>query len=221
VIETHKRILLFGGSGRTGVHLIDYALAQNLQVVALVRNPRKIPQRPGLTLVQGTPENIADVRHAITGCDAVVSALSAASEYGSPFANPESFPRLMATSVLNAVSEMKALGLRRIVVLSGIGVGDSYPFAPLWLRLLIKVFMRAGYLDHQAQELALRNSGLDWTSVRAAMLNNNTKIEDIVISYDNVPTPAFGISRKHLAKFMIDSLDRHDLFGKAPVLSER
>ena len=76
-----KRILLYGATGRTGGLVLTYALQQGYAVTALVRNPAKLTARSDhLTVIEGLPTSIEDVRNAMRGCDAVISTLSAQSE---------------------------------------------------------------------------------------------------------------------------------------------
>jgi len=67
----------------------------------------------------------------------------------------------------------------------------------------------------------LRRSGLDWTAVRPVALSNGAKAKRLIVSYGNQPKPAMMISRRHVATFMLDVLDRREFFQKAPVISER
>src|SRR5258708_23957003 len=100
-------------------------------VTALIRNPSSLTPRDGLEIVQGTPENLDDVRKAMRGsasgpCDAVVVTLNAPRESDSPFAKPLVGPRFMADAVGNVEKAMKEQGLKKIVIMSTFGTGDSF-----------------------------------------------------------------------------------------------
>lgn len=216
------KILLFGGTGRTGTHLIDRALRRGFGVVALVRDPSKLAEQEGLVVREGTPMNRADVETALEGCDAVVSALNNARASELPWAKPVSPTHLMETAMRNAVGALQARGLRRIVTLSANGAGDSFETL-FWLgRVLIRhTNLGVAYADHDRQEEVLRESGLDWTAVRPAALSNGTEAKRLIVSYGNQPKPAMTISRRHVATFMLDVLDRSEFYQKAPTISER
>jgi uncharacterized protein YbjT (DUF2867 family) len=81
--------------------------------------------------------------------------------------------------------------------------------------------LRIVYEDHEAQEALLRESGLDWTSVRAAILTNARSRGKLLVSYNGRPKAGMTIGRAHVARFMVDILDDAAFFGKAPVISER
>ena len=81
--------------------------------------------------------NRSDVDGAIDGADAVIVALNSTRRSDTPWAKPVSPPRLMADSVANATAAMTARGIRRIVVVSAFGVGDSLSRQPLLIRWMI------------------------------------------------------------------------------------
>lgn len=70
------KVAIFGAAGRTGMPLVQQALEEGHEVVALVRTPSKLSignQR--LTIVQGDVTHLADVERVIQGVDAVLSVL--------------------------------------------------------------------------------------------------------------------------------------------------
>jgi uncharacterized protein YbjT (DUF2867 family) len=215
-----KRILILGATGRTGKLAVDYALSKpDLEVTVLVRDKSQVAPRDNLRIVEGTPMQRADVERAIEGCYAVVSFLNNQRTSDSPWAKQKSPTNLMAASIANCVSVMKVRDIRRIVVLSSAGVGDSFRYSPWLFRMMIeKTGLKVAFDDHAAQEQVLRESGLDWTAVRAAALLGS-KVKKTIISYDNVPKPHFAISRNQTAVFMIDCLLHPEFYGKAPVAS--
>lgn len=212
-----KRILLFGATGRTGQLLLNYALEKGYAVTALVRNPEKIQVRsPHLTVIKGLPTDEGDVRKAITGCDVVISTLSALADKDSM-----SFKKIIPPHTLErSIQHVIASGKRRIITLSSIGAGDSYPLAPWYMRLFIRISnFKIVFADHNRQESLLMQSGMDWTIARPVALNNDMEIKKLVISYGQRPAP-FKMSRRQLAQFMVDCIDDKNMIGKAPILSE-
>jgi NAD(P)H-binding len=89
------------------------------------------------------------------------------------------------------------------------------------MRLLGKITnFRNSFEDHNKQESLLMNSNLDWIITRPVSLNNNELLQNLVIGYDKKPSP-FKISRKQLAKFLVDCLETEEFFNKALILSEK
>jgi len=217
-----KRILLYGATGRTGELILQRALQQGYAVTALVRNPAKLTvQSEHLTVVEGQPTNLADVRQAMRGCHAVISALSALSESESFSRKKITPPHTLATTMRHTLTAMHEHGLRRIITLSSIGVGDSWPYAPWYMHLIIRLTnFKLVFADHQQQEALLQQSTLDWTIARPVALNNNAHLGELRVSYQQTPTP-FALSRRQLARFLVDCLANNDFVHKAPLLSEK
>jgi putative NADH-flavin reductase len=169
-----KRILLLGASGRTGSLAMEYALSLGFEVVALVRRPAAISVKSDkLMLIEGSPLKADDVKKAIIGCDAVVSALNNNRTSDNPWAQPLSPPLFMTNAIRHCLVAMKAQGVRRIVVLSSVGVNESFNDSVFFMRWLIRhTNLKYTFQDHDAQESELQHSGLDWTAVRAAGLCN-------------------------------------------------
>src|SRR5215472_13030251 len=127
LFEGRMKLLALGATGRTGRWVLEYALGAGDDVVALARTPEKILARsPKLSVVRGTPENADDGLPAIRGCEAVISTLDNSRASDLPWARPVSPPMLMTGSIRNALAAMRRSGARRIVVLSALGVGDSF-----------------------------------------------------------------------------------------------
>ena len=217
-----KHILLFGATGRTGVEVLKYAMNKGYRVTTLARNPEKIVEKSDkLTVIKGLPTDIDDVRKAILNCDRVISTLNPISEKHLISLKKIQPPRILEKSIRNAIECMGELGIRKISVVSSIGIGGTYLLAPWFMRLLGKITnFRNSFDDHNEQESLLMNSNLDWVITRLVSLNNNESLQNLVISYDKKPSP-FKISRKQLAKFLVDCLETKEFFKKSLILSEK
>lgn len=217
-----KRILLYGATGRTGGLILTYALQQGYAVTALVRSPEKLTrQSDHLTVVKGLPTNLEDVRRAMPGCEAVISTLSALPESEAFSFKRVASPHTLETTMRHIITAMNELGLQRLVTLSSIGVGDSWPYAPWYMRLAIRLTnFKITFADHAAQEALLRQSSLDWTVARPVALNDKEQPGELVVSYQTTPSP-FQMSRQQLARFMVDCLSNDSFLGQAPLLSEK
>lgn len=218
----NNRILIYGATGRTGKLAVEYALSKGYSVTALVRNPDKMQlEHERLTIIKGSPVNINDVRLAMKDCTSVVCVLSGLSAKEAFSFKKITAPHILKRSIENSIQCMREYGIKRIISLSSIGVGDSHRYAPGFMRLIIRLTnFKLVFADHDDQEQLLMHSGLDWTIARPVALNNNEQSGELVISYDKKPSP-FRMSRKQLAKFIIDNIDAAAFIHKAPLLSER
>jgi len=62
---------------------------------------------------------------------------------------------------------MKANAVKRLVVLSAMGVGESRKLANFFIdKLVIGFLLKAPFLDHGRQEKLVMESGLDWVIAR-------------------------------------------------------
>ena len=103
-----KRIMVTGGTGTIGSSLVKALLKQGAEVVVLTRSAKKARQLPGpATGVVGSFEDIAVLRHAMQGCDAL-------------FLNCELGPSELFQGVV-AADLAKHAGVGHIVYLSGQG----------------------------------------------------------------------------------------------------
>lgn len=152
-----KTILLYGGTGRTGKLIIEYALKQGYKINTLARNPDKITLKSEyLTVVKGTPTNIKDVAKAMQACDFVISTLSALTVKESMSFKKIDASHTLESAIKNSIQVMNRLGIKRIVTLSSIGAGASRPLAPWYMRLFIKISnFKIVSADHNAQEQLL------------------------------------------------------------------
>jgi uncharacterized protein YbjT (DUF2867 family) len=168
-----NRILILGATGRTGKHAIPFALAQGYQVVALVRDPTKISVKSdSLTILTGLPTDIDDVRKAMKDCDAVLSLLSPLTRGEAISFRKINAPRILEKSIINALQVMDEYGIKRILILSSVGVGDSWKYAPWYVKLLVKLTnFKIIFADHNAQEGLIQASGTNWTIARPVGLN--------------------------------------------------
>jgi len=216
-----KTILLLGATGRTGLQVLNYALSKGYKIKALVRDPSKIMQKSdNLQLIQGTPVSIDDVRKAAAGCDAVLSSLNNPRKTESLWAKPINSPTLMTDSIRNAVTVMHEMGIRRIIVQTGAGAGDSFAGMPLFMKALIRFSgLKYVYADHDGQEQVLKDSELDWTIVRPVGLTDKDELKELAISKGDKHSSF--ISRKAVAKFMVDCVENAGYIRKDPIISEK
>ncbi|KAK1982281.1 hypothetical protein LZ30DRAFT_590898 [Colletotrichum cereale] len=168
--------LLLGATGRTGKHVVSELLSQGHTAVALVRTSGSLAPRSGLTQVTGSPLSKSDIKATLSAVpslapSAAIITLNAVRASESPFAPQLSPPRFLADSTANVCEVLEQAGIRRVVVMSTAGVGDSWTNLPL----LSKAFMgwtnvRLTLEDHGLVDEEVRLTEMDWTLVRASRL---------------------------------------------------
>lgn len=188
------RLAVFGGTGQVGRQVLGQALRAGHDVVALAREPGRLPRHDRLQPVQGDVRDAAAVKQAITGCGAVLSALGQRSLRK---------VTVCADGMRTILPAMSALGVRRLVAVSGYGVADSRGnLYSAIARIAISAIMR----DKEAMEELIRTSAADWTIVRPAILTNGGLTGAYRTGSTLRLTPVSRISRADVAHFMLSTL---------------
>lgn len=208
-----KKIFVLGATGGTGQLIIRQALAKGYDVTAMVRSPEKGAGLTGVKLAIGDARDEAALRQAIKGQDAVVSAL------GTP-PSPFKEVTLLSTATRAVVNAMQAEGVSRLVAITGIGAGDSAGHGGFAFdHLILPLLLRHVYADKNRQEAIIRQSGLDWTLVRPAVLNDKPgkgaprALEDLWQFHGGT------IARGDVAGFILDELESGQWLHRSPVIT--
>jgi putative NADH-flavin reductase len=200
------RLAVFGATGGTGVQLIRQALRRGHRVTALVRRPEAMPiKNDHLAVIQGDvlTEGAADA--AVDGTDAVVSALG--------IGYRRHATTVYSAGTANILAAMRGTGVDRLLVVSTSSLRMPEPRQfPEWLvtRFLLHPMLKRPYADMAAMEQHVRESGIEWTLVRAARLTNHPATGDYRIALDNKLPNCWSISRADLAAYLLDHVrDQH------------
>jgi NADH dehydrogenase len=148
------KIAITGGTGFVGRHLARELVRSGHQVVMVAtgvdHRDLTVVQLPGVHAVKAGLTNLPGLRDAFAGCDAVAHCAGINRQIGS-----QTYAAVHVTGTANVVSAARGAGVRKIVMLS---------------------FLRArpacgsGYHESKwAAEELIRNSGLDYTVVKASM----------------------------------------------------
>jgi uncharacterized protein YbjT (DUF2867 family) len=208
-----SRILVLGGTGGTGQLIVAQALKRGDDVTALVRSPEKARHLKGAKLVVGDVRDEATLREALSGRDAVVSAL------GTP-ASPFRGVTLLSTATRALVSAMKSEQVSRLICLTGIGAGDSADHGGLLFdQLIFPLLLRKVYADKDRQEAIVRGSGLDWVLVRPSILNDKPGRDPIRALTDLSGFHGGTISRHDVAKFVLDQVRADTWLHRSPLIT--
>jgi putative NADH-flavin reductase len=217
------KILLLGATGRTGLKLLEQALARNHCVHALVRDPAKITTRHNqLHLFTGSPLDKDCLRKAIQGCEAVISALNISRTSDWPWAGLRTPVNFLSTVMQYLIELAPQQAINRVIFISAWGVAETRQDIPGWFRWFIEHSnIRYPYADHERQENLVQQTSLDWTGIRAAGLTNFKNKKQVQVSFNNQPKPRLTISRNNLAAFTLEALERNLYSRQLPVLSEK
>lgn len=202
------RIVILGATGNIGKNIVDQALQAGHDVVAYVRRPEAIEQRPGLTIIGGQLTDIESATKAFTGADAVVCSVGPSLGFSTVFKSVD-FMQSNLPPILRAV---KAAGVQRFVLISAFGVGETSRKASGFARLVYSTAMKSIFTDKDLAETALETSGLDWTIVYPVNLKDASAlpapaIKDLteVGSVPGLPTLPFADAAAAVLKIATDT----------------
>ncbi|HET6944064.1 MAG TPA: NAD(P)H-binding protein [Gaiellaceae bacterium] len=147
-------ILVTGGTGFVGTHVVHALRARELPVRVLVRDRRRGTRALawGAELVEGDVTEPASLHDATDGVEAVVHLVAIIK------GSPADFERVMSQGARNVVAAAKSAGVRRFVLASALGLDertkDAVPyFAAKW-----------------QMERAVRESGIDHVILRPSFV---------------------------------------------------
>ena len=207
------KLVVFGASGRTGRPLVGQALAAGHEVTAFVRNPSKLGlDHEQLMVVEGGVEDYAKVHEAVADADAVLSALGH---------TKSSSKNVQAVGTENIVAAMEESGVRRLVSLTGAGVGDPRDEPKLFdkaITTLLKLLQKDVLEDAENHARVIESSRLDWVIVRGPMLTEGDKKGEYRVGYVGKNSGS-RISRADVADFMLRQVEDDTYLGQKPMVS--
>jgi putative NADH-flavin reductase len=205
------KIVIFGSTGVTGSELLKRALQAGHEVTAFARSPEKVGvKHETLRTVQGDVLDSASVERAVQGQDAVFCVLGAGRN-----------GTVRSAGTANIIRAMENTGVRRLIVQSTLGVGDSKANLNFWWKyVMFGLLLRAAYADHERQEALVMKSNLDWTIVRPAALVKG----EMTGKYQhgdlrNNRSLTLKISVSDAADFLLKQLTNTAYFRKTPGVS--
>ena len=206
------RLAIFGASGRTGRHLVAQGLARGHEVTAYVRDPATLgAQHERLRVVQGDVREGERVADAVTGQDAVLSALGT---------NGPAFDA-MTVGARHIVDAMTQHGVRRVITLTGAGVREAEDRPGLVdsvIVALLKALQPQVLADAMGHVAQIKASELDWTIVRVPRLLDRPATGRIRVGWAGVNTGPM-IAREDAAAFMLDQVQSEAHLHRAPMIS--
>lgn len=147
-------ILVTGGTGFIGTRVVNLLRAEGRPVRCLVRDPARAATlvRLGCELAPGDVTDAPSVEAAARGCDAVIHLVAIIS------GSPEDFERIMIQGTRNVVEAARKAGVRRLVLMSALGVSeetkDLVPY----------------YRAKWAMEQAVKESGIEYVILRPSFV---------------------------------------------------
>ena len=186
-------VLVTGGTGFIGPHVVHALRAKDTPVRALVRDPARATRLAawGVELATGDVTDPASLRAACKGVDAVIHLVAIIK------GRPADFERVMAEGTRNVVAAAQEAGVRRLVLASALGLDerskDAVPyFAAKW-----------------EMERAVKESGLEHVIFRPSFVfgRDGGVLPTFVRLARFAPvTPIIGSGRRRLQPIWVEDL---------------
>ena len=126
---------------------------------------------------------------------------------------------LLAVATRALVTAMTRNGVRRLVCISALGVGDSHGHGGVVFdRLFQPLLLRHAYEDKARQESAICASSLDWVVVRPARLTDDPARGNVRAVTDLAAVKGGKIARADVARFVVEQLTTDTWLRRTPVL---
>jgi putative NADH-flavin reductase len=216
------KLTIFAATGGIGRLALEQAVAAGHDVTAVARNPRNLPSGAAqvVTADLAAPDSAA-LQAAVAGTDAVLSGLG-------PRGKADAGITCRGTEAIAAA--MQASGVRRLVVVSAAPVGTvpspGRPQPPrhdpgdgFFMRTVaypvLKAALREVYADLAKMEDVLRDSGLDWTSVRPVRLTDSPATGRYRTALGRNVRHGLLISRADVAACMLNVIGQPGTFGQS------
>ncbi len=210
-----KRVLIIGASSGIGRAAVDIGLEKGYAVRGFARSAGDINMthehfeaHPGDALVA------SDIEAALDNVDAVIQVLGVSANLKMLTGPVDLFSK--ATEIL--VPAMETANVRRLIAVTGYGAGDGRDKISPLQRIGFEVFLGRTYDDKDKQEEIIRASSLDWTIVRPGVLTTSEASGDTRVLVEPDTWRNGFVSRRRVARFLIEQVDATDLIGKTPVV---
>ena len=205
------KLAIFGATGKTGIELVKQALEQGHAVTAFVRDSARLGiEDERLNFVIGDVFESASVTEAVQGQDAVICALGAGSDLKKT--------TIRTTGTINIISGMQKYNVKRLMVVTAMGTGESWDDLSLFNKFFFATLLKSSRDDHETQEAAIKESGLDWTIVRPSGLTDTPRTNAYDVG-ENILAKTSKIARSDVADLILKELGQNTLIGKAVTIT--
>jgi putative NADH-flavin reductase len=211
-IRLAVKLLILGGTGGTGKHVVSQALDAGHDVTVFARDPSKsTTTHQRLQVLRGDLLDRDALSAAAQGQDAVISAIGRGKSFKSE--------RLIERTVPAIIAAMQVAAVKRLIFTSALGVGDTFADSPIVPKLFFRTLLRGIYADKLAGDQLIRSSGLEWTIVQPAVLTDGPLTRAYRsgehLSLSGMPS----VSRADTAHFILERINDRSTFSKTLILA--
>jgi nucleoside-diphosphate-sugar epimerase len=220
-MEQSQNVLVVGATGGTGRAAVHALLGRGHRVTAFSRHAESLEiDSDRVTLVNGDATNPEDVDRAVAGHDAVVVTLGITENPMRVrfFGAAKTATDVRSAGTRNVIAAMRKHGVRKLVVQSSYGVGDTKDKLRWIERLFFGLLLKPQIADTEVQEGIVRESGVDWVLARPVHLTDEDT-DDMPFASSEGQVCEWKIARKGVAQFLAHAAQVPDFVHQSVALS--
>jgi uncharacterized protein YbjT (DUF2867 family) len=209
------KVAVIGASGGVGRATVKSLLARSDRVVALSRHPESLgPATEQLKLVAADARDPVLLAKSLAGCDAVVLALGV----GGTLMKPNTPLQICSQATRTLLPVMRGVGVKRLVLISSFGVGDTRDLVPFTTKLFFRFGLGPRMQDKEAQEAEVKASSTEWTIVQPVRLTDEPPTHKYQASAEGKVRKG-TIPREDVAQFAVAQLGSTEYLRRTVTLS--
>ncbi len=206
------KIAIIGAAAGVGLAAVQQALAKGHEVMALSTRTDTMPDHALLTKINGSATSVADMKKAMMGSDAVLITIGTKNKKQNTLFSDTA----KALVKVGAELDLKA----PVLVITGFGAGKSSDYLSLFMRTVIRLFLKNQYIDKTRMEEIIAQSPLNWEMVRPGMLSNGPLTKSYkVLSSLHKGIRVGKISRSDVADYLLKEAENPKLLHQYPALT--
>ncbi len=202
------KIVIFGASGSVGKFLIDEAVAQGNQVVAVSRQAGNVAEQANVSVQIADYTDQTSLQKVIAGSDAVIISLG---DFG------------VVDPVRQITLAMRAVNVDRVEIVTGYGADVASRQSLTTAELTEFMGVRQDYLEgttnKEKQVAILKQSGLTYTNVQPSWLTFDPATKAYRYGEFTPKSVHDELSRADLAAFMITNLMKDQFRNQSVYIS--
>ena len=195
-----RNIIVFGATGKTGIHICEELLSRNIESSAFVRaeSSNKLKDK-GMRILRGDVLSEKDVEAAFmneTYTDVIIALGS--KELKKSVTRSKGTEHIIRAMSLNQTKS-------KLHIVSALGVGDSWDQLKWHSKLMSNILLKSVMNDHQQQEELVKSSSYPYHIIRPVGLKDGKSSRGIHVQPEGF-LPGNTIMRVDLAIYLIDSM---------------
>lgn len=201
------KVLVLGATGGSGRAAVEHLLAAGHEVTVFARTEPGASSAARLRFVQGDALDPAAVERAVAGQDAVVVTLGIRENalrvrlFG-PARTPLD---VRSAGTRHVIAAMRKHGVRRLVVQTTYGVGETRDRLDFVNRLFFSLILKPQIADTEIQNAVVIESDLDWVLAQPVHLTDGAEDALPFVSTAG-DTGKMKVSRRSVGRFLADAV---------------